>query len=100
MSKRGCPHPAKQPTARTGAGNGRIKGEEKKAQSRDIPERKKPVTKTTFSGNRLCFSLWLCRSLNFAALRLMTRLFQPNGFFDQVSGKRRGPATKSCVLVF
>ena len=76
-----------------------LRGEEKKAQRRAIPERKKPVTKTTFSGNRLCFSLWLCRSLNFAALRLMTRLFQPNGLFDQVSGKKKRPPTKFCVLV-
>ena len=73
---------------RTGAGNGRIKGEEKKAQRRTIPERKKPATKTNFSGDRLCFNFWLCRSFNFAALRLMTRLFQPNGLSDQISGKK------------
>ncbi len=83
---------------RTGAGNGRIKGEEKKAQRRSIPEREKLATKTTFSGDRSCFSLWLCRNLSFAALRLMTRLFQPNGLFDQISGKKKRPATKFCVL--
>jgi hypothetical protein len=73
MSKRGRPDPPKgEPSQK---------------------ERSRPP-KRTFSGDRLCFSLWLCRSLNFVALRLMTRLFQPDGLFDQVSGKKKRPAIK------
>jgi hypothetical protein len=92
-------NPKKQPTAEQALAMAELRVKRKKVQRRAIPERKKPVTKTTFSGNRLCFSLWLCRSLNFPALRPMTRLFQPNGLFDQVSGKKKRPATKFCVLV-
>ena len=79
-------------SVRTGLPEGDVAGSSTNALIIDL--KKKPATKTTFSGDRLCFSLWLCPSLNFAALQLMTRLFQPNGLFDQVSGKRRRPATK------
>ena len=83
MSKRGCPHPAKQALAMAEL---RVKRKRPKGEH---PRKKEAGHQTTFSGNRLCFSLWLCRSLNFAAL--MTRLFQPNGLFDQVSGKKKRP---------
>jgi hypothetical protein len=54
---------------------------------------------TLFLVTGSAFSLWLCRRLNFAAPRLVTMLFQPNGLVALFAAKpfRRTPRLKRGV---
>jgi hypothetical protein len=47
---------------------------------------------TLFLVTGSAFSLWLCRRLNFAAPRLVTMLFQPNGLVALFAAISRGQA--------
>jgi hypothetical protein len=58
-----------------------------------VQEEEKPATKRPcFLVTGSAFSLWLCRRLNFAAPRLVTMLFQPNGLVALFAAISRGQA--------